>query len=78
MVIGTAQYASRNRLFAQNRPSVVRPLSEKRCFDCRLRDSQTSPSKYCLNICPHKTDFAPTPNPFGALAGLSQSPTESN
>lgn len=60
MVIGPAQSASRNRLPVENRPSAVPPSSDKRCFDCRLRHPPTSPSKYCLKICPHKTEFAPT------------------
>jgi hypothetical protein len=60
MVIGHLQSACRNRLPAQDGPSPVRPLNDKRCFECRLRDPPTKPSRYCRKTCPHRSDFAPT------------------
>ncbi|KAH7078160.1 hypothetical protein BKA63DRAFT_489644 [Paraphoma chrysanthemicola] len=44
--------------------------------DCRLLDPPTDPIKYCLTTCPHQSDSAPTPNPFGILTGLQRSPDD--
>jgi hypothetical protein len=60
MVIGHLRSACGNRLPAQDRPSLIRPLSDSRCFECRMRDPPTKPSRYCLKTCPHWSDFAPT------------------
>ncbi|KAF1948061.1 hypothetical protein EJ02DRAFT_507822 [Clathrospora elynae] len=54
----------------------VRPFKDNRCTDCRLRYSTTTPTRHCLETCPHQQDFAPTPNKFSILAELKSSPTE--
>ncbi|KAH7070293.1 hypothetical protein FB567DRAFT_217697 [Paraphoma chrysanthemicola] len=75
MVIGQAQPACRDGL-SRAGSSPVRPLKDNRCASCRLLDPSTDPTKYCLTTCPHLSDFTPTPNPFGILTGLQQSPDD--
>jgi hypothetical protein len=60
MLVGHLQSTRRNRLSAQDRPSPVRPLNDKRCFECRMRDPPMRPSRYYLKPCPLRSDFAPT------------------
>lgn len=60
MVLGQLPSTPNNKLPSQRLSSPVRAPKDHRCSACRLIDPPTKTSKYFLETCPHKPEFAPS------------------
>lgn len=74
MGVEKPQSACRNKFPAHSRPPA-RPPKDTRCTEPRLHSPSKGAHRPCVKSCVQTQEIAPTPNPYGPLAGLPQAPT---